>query len=69
MIKNTDLGHQTAQKIIHASNPLQAMQEINQNFPSVVGSLSRMKVHYCLDTYAFYISDYYFDCWDKANIV
>ncbi|KMS95940.1 hypothetical protein BVRB_003480 isoform A [Beta vulgaris subsp. vulgaris] len=40
-----DLGHQTAQKIIHASNPLQAMQEINQNFPSVVGSLSRMKLN------------------------
>ncbi|XP_057538898.1 UDP-glucose:glycoprotein glucosyltransferase [Amaranthus tricolor] len=40
-----DLGHQTAQKIVHASNPLQAMQEINQNFPSVVASLSRMKLN------------------------
>lgn len=40
----TDLGHQTAQRIIHASDPLQSMQEINQNFPSVVSSLSRTKV-------------------------
>lgn len=40
-----DLGHQTAQRIIHASDPLQAMQEINQNFPSVVSSLSRMKLN------------------------
>ncbi|XP_074311136.1 UDP-glucose:glycoprotein glucosyltransferase-like [Silene latifolia] len=40
-----DLGHQTAQKIVHASNPLQAMQEVNQNFPSVVASLSRMKLN------------------------
>lgn len=40
-----DLGHQTAQKIVHASDPLQAMQEINQNFPSVVASLSRMKLN------------------------
>lgn len=39
-----DLGHQTAQRIVHASDPLQAMQEINQNFPSVVSSLSRMKL-------------------------
>lgn len=40
-----DLGHQTAQRILHASNPLQSMQEINQNFPSVVSSLSRMKLN------------------------
>ncbi|KAK3016326.1 hypothetical protein RJ639_007306, partial [Escallonia herrerae] len=40
-----DLGHQTAQKIVHASDPLQSMQEINQNFPSVVSSLSRMKLN------------------------
>ncbi|XP_051146784.1 UDP-glucose:glycoprotein glucosyltransferase [Andrographis paniculata] len=40
-----DLGHQTAQRILHASDPLQAMQEINQNFPTVVSSLSRMKVN------------------------
>ncbi|XP_021717311.1 UDP-glucose:glycoprotein glucosyltransferase-like [Chenopodium quinoa] len=40
-----DLGHQTAQKIVHASDPLQAMLEINQNFPSVVASLSRMKLN------------------------
>ncbi|KQJ97067.1 UDP-glucose:glycoprotein glucosyltransferase isoform X2 [Brachypodium distachyon] len=39
-----DLGHQTAQRILHASDPLQSMQEINQNFPSVVSSLSRMKL-------------------------
>lgn len=41
----TDLGHQTAQRIVKASDPLQSMQEINQNFPSIVSSLSRMKVH------------------------
>ncbi|KAK3011338.1 hypothetical protein RJ639_011725, partial [Escallonia herrerae] len=40
-----DLGHQTAQKIVHASDPLQSMQEINQNFPSVVSSLSRTKLN------------------------
>lgn len=40
-----DLGHQTAQRIVHASDPLQAMQEINQNFPSIVSSLSRMKLN------------------------
>ncbi|KAK7283126.1 hypothetical protein RIF29_12431 [Crotalaria pallida] len=39
-----DLGHQTVQRIVHASDPLQSMQEINQNFPSTVSSLSRMKV-------------------------
>ncbi|CAN6310811.1 unnamed protein product [Urochloa humidicola] len=39
-----DLGHQTAQRIIQASDPLQSMQEINQNFPSIVSSLSRMKL-------------------------
>lgn len=27
-------------------DPLQSMQEINQNFPSIVSSLSRMKVKY-----------------------
>ncbi|KAK4757504.1 hypothetical protein SAY87_018805 [Trapa incisa] len=40
-----DLGHQTAQRIVHASDPLQSMQEINQNFPSVVSYLSRMKLN------------------------
>lgn len=40
-----DLGHQTAQRIVHASDPLQSMLEINQNFPSVVSSLSRMKLN------------------------
>ncbi|KAJ8506506.1 hypothetical protein OPV22_007392 [Ensete ventricosum] len=40
-----DLGHQTVQRIVHASDPLQSMQEINQNFPSVVSSLSRMKLN------------------------
>ncbi|KAG5136474.1 hypothetical protein JHK82_021205 [Glycine max] len=39
-----DLGHQTVQRIVRASDPLQSMQEINQNFPSVVSSLSRMKL-------------------------
>jgi UDP-glucose:glycoprotein glucosyltransferase len=39
-----DLGHQTAQRIVHASDPLQSMQEISQNFPSIVSSLSRMKL-------------------------
>ncbi|GFY94719.1 similar to EMS-MUTAGENIZED BRI1 SUPPRESSOR 1 [Actinidia rufa] len=47
-----DLGHQTAQRIIHASDPLQSMQEINQNFPTVVSSLSRMKVKYSV-AYAY----------------
>ncbi|KAK8617673.1 hypothetical protein V6N13_080581 [Hibiscus sabdariffa] len=40
-----DLGHQTAQRIVQASDPLQSMQEINQNFPSVVSSLSRTKLN------------------------
>ncbi|XP_031384011.1 UDP-glucose:glycoprotein glucosyltransferase [Punica granatum] len=40
-----DLGHQTAQRIVRASDPLQSMQEINQNFPSIVSSLSRMKLN------------------------
>ncbi|XP_066332805.1 UDP-glucose:glycoprotein glucosyltransferase-like isoform X1 [Miscanthus floridulus] len=39
-----DLGHQTAQRIVQASDPLQSMQEISQNFPSIVSSLSRMKL-------------------------
>lgn len=41
----TDLGHQTVQRIVHASDPLQSMQDINQNFPSIVSYLSRMKVN------------------------
>nr|XP_043627577.1 UDP-glucose:glycoprotein glucosyltransferase [Erigeron canadensis] len=40
-----DLGHQTVQKIVHASDPLHSMQEINQNFPSVVSYLSHMKLN------------------------
>ncbi|KAL8168345.1 hypothetical protein V2J09_009844 [Rumex salicifolius] len=40
-----DLGHQTAQKIVHSSDPLLLMQEISQNFPSIVSSLSRMKLN------------------------
>ncbi|XP_020594123.1 UDP-glucose:glycoprotein glucosyltransferase-like [Phalaenopsis equestris] len=40
-----DLGHQTAQRIVHALDPLQAMQEINQNFPSIVSLLSQMKLN------------------------
>ncbi|KAL2647851.1 hypothetical protein AAZV13_05G141800 [Glycine max] len=39
-----DLGHQTVQRIVRASDPLQSMQEINQNFPSIVSSLSRTKL-------------------------
>ncbi|KAJ4784375.1 UDP-glucose:glycoprotein glucosyltransferase 1 [Rhynchospora pubera] len=39
-----DLGHQTTQRIVQASDPLQSMQDINQNFPSIVSSLSRMKL-------------------------
>ena len=41
----TDLGHQTVQRIVRASDPLQSMQDINQNFPNIVSSLSRMKVN------------------------
>ncbi|XP_078432136.1 EMS-MUTAGENIZED BRI1 SUPPRESSOR 1 isoform X2 [Wolffia australiana] len=40
-----DLGHQTVQRILHGSDPLQSMLEINQNFPSVVSSLSRTKAN------------------------
>ncbi|KAG0448863.1 hypothetical protein HPP92_027626 [Vanilla planifolia] len=40
-----DLGHQTAQRIVHSLDPLQSMVEINQNFPSIVSSLSRMKLN------------------------
>lgn len=40
----TDLGHQTVQRIVRASDPLQSMHDINQNFPNIVSSLSRMKV-------------------------
>lgn len=43
-----DLGHQTAQRIVHASDPLQSMQEISQNFPTLVSALSRMKVIHSL---------------------
>ncbi|XP_078173674.1 EMS-MUTAGENIZED BRI1 SUPPRESSOR 1 [Carex rostrata] len=39
-----DLGHQTTQRIVQASDPLQSMEDINQNFPSIVSSLSRMKL-------------------------
>jgi hypothetical protein len=48
----TDLGHQTVQRIVRASDPLQSMQDINQNFPSIVSYLSRMKVNFigCFDT-------------------
>ncbi|GAB2231281.1 hypothetical protein Droror1_Dr00027570 [Drosera rotundifolia] len=40
-----DLGHQSAQKIVRASDPLQSLLEINTNFPSIVSSLSRMKLN------------------------
>lgn len=52
---STDLGHQTAQRIVHASDPLQSMQEISQNFPSVVSSLSLMKVFFMLWIQKLYI--------------
>ncbi|KAK7302415.1 hypothetical protein RJT34_13304 [Clitoria ternatea] len=39
-----DLGHQTVQRIVRAADPLQSMQDINQNFPNIVSSLSRMKL-------------------------
>ncbi|KAL3004823.1 hypothetical protein AAZX31_08G185500 [Glycine max] len=39
-----DLGHQTVQRIVRASDPLQSMHDINQNFPNIVSSLSRMKL-------------------------
>ncbi|TKY71358.1 UDP-glucose:glycoprotein glucosyltransferase [Spatholobus suberectus] len=39
-----DVGHQTVQRIVRASDPLQSMQDINQNFPNIVSSLSRMKL-------------------------
>ncbi|KAF4392729.1 hypothetical protein F8388_010752 [Cannabis sativa] len=38
-------GHQTAQRIVQASDPLRSMEEINQNFPNIVSSLSRMKLN------------------------
>lgn len=50
----TDLGHQTAQRIVHASDPLQSMLEINQNFPTVVSSLSRMKVNVLVAEFSFF---------------
>ncbi|XP_024024438.1 UDP-glucose:glycoprotein glucosyltransferase isoform X2 [Morus notabilis] len=40
-----DLGHQAAQRIVQASDPLRSMEEINQNFPNIVSSLSRMKLN------------------------
>jgi UDP-glucose:glycoprotein glucosyltransferase len=43
-----DLGHQTAQKIVHASDPLQSMQDINQNFPSIVSTLSRLQLNHSI---------------------
>lgn len=42
--QNADLGYQATQRIIRASEPLKLMQEINQNFPNLVSSLSRMQV-------------------------
>ncbi|KAG0591180.1 hypothetical protein KC19_1G156300 [Ceratodon purpureus] len=40
-----DLGYQATQRIIRASEPLKLMQEINQNFPNLVSSLSRMQMN------------------------
>ena len=44
IFENADLGYQATQRIIRASEPLKLMQEINQNFPNLVSSLSRMQV-------------------------
>ncbi|BFI40446.1 UDP-glucose:glycoprotein glucosyltransferase [Marchantia polymorpha subsp. ruderalis] len=40
-----DLGYLTVQRIIHSSEPLRLMQEINQNFPKLVSSLCRMQLN------------------------
>eukprot|EP00250_Pteridium_aquilinum_P011892 c20372_g1_i1 orf=227-5122(+) len=40
-----DLGYQTAQRIIHASEPLRVMQDVNQNFPNLVSAISRLKLN------------------------
>ncbi|KAL2613121.1 hypothetical protein R1flu_024813 [Riccia fluitans] len=40
-----DLGYLTVQRIIHASDPLRLMQEINQNFPKLVSELSRAQLN------------------------
>ncbi|KAL3679974.1 hypothetical protein R1sor_022930 [Riccia sorocarpa] len=40
-----DLGYLTVQHLIHASDPLRLMQEINQNFPKLVSALSRAQLN------------------------
>eukprot|EP00850_Spirogloea_muscicola_P001151 SM000004S15021 [mRNA] locus=s4:854375:863925:+ [translate_table: standard] len=40
-----DLGLQASQRIALAADPLQLMQEMNQNFPNLVSSLSRTKLN------------------------
>lgn len=40
-----DLGYQAAQRIVLAADPLRMMQDINQNFPSLVSSISRLKLN------------------------
>lgn len=40
-----DLGYQTAQRILHASEPLRVMQDVNQNFPNLVSAISRLKLN------------------------
>eukprot|EP00850_Spirogloea_muscicola_P001842 SM000007S20802 [mRNA] locus=s7:271985:281468:- [translate_table: standard] len=40
-----DLGLQASQRIAVAADPLQLMQEMNQNFPNLVSSLSRTKLN------------------------
>ncbi|KAI5067704.1 hypothetical protein GOP47_0018232 [Adiantum capillus-veneris] len=40
-----DLGYQTAQRILHASESLRVMQDVNQNFPNLVSAISRLKLN------------------------
>ncbi|MCO5576449.1 hypothetical protein L7F22_030259 [Adiantum nelumboides] len=40
-----DLGYQTAQRILHAAEPLRVMQDVNQNFPNLVSAISRLKLN------------------------
>jgi hypothetical protein len=40
---NVDMGLQASQKIVSNSDPLRALRDISQNFPSLAGSLTRLK--------------------------
>ena len=37
------MGLQASQKIVTGSDPLRALRDISQNFPSLAGSLTRLK--------------------------